>query len=51
MTVNRRDDFAQNVLQVAQVRRDRLAVCHADIRPHVGVRAGNSRGVLEAAAD
>ena len=47
--LNRRDDIAQNRLQVAQVLGNGVAVGHANIRPHVGVGGGDARRVLEAA--
>ena len=38
-------------MQVAQVLGNGVAVGHANIRPHVGIGTGNSRRVLESAAD
>ena len=44
-------DLAENGLQLPQVARDGLAVRHADVGPHVGIRRGDARRVAEAAAD
>ena len=46
-----RDDLAEDGLQLTQVARDGLAVRHADISPHVGIRRSDARRVAEAAAD
>ena len=46
-----RDDLAEDGLQLTQVARDGLAVRHADISPHVGIRRSDARRVAEAATD
>lgn len=42
--------LGEDILQLLQVVRDGLAIRHADIRPHIGVRRSDARRIFEAAA-
>ena len=45
------DDLAEDGLQLPQIAHDGLAVRHADVSPHIGIRRGDTRRVAEAATD
>ena len=49
--INGRDDLPHDRLQLAQGIRDRPRIRHTDVRPHIGIRGGDARRVLEPAAD